>query len=214
MTSEAESALAAIKQQHDIITQTERLVLRPVTVSDIHPLHRFRRNPAVMTYMSTDVDPETDPWKSDSLTRMYKLLQPGFLSFAVEEKRPPGQESMQSSPVIGFVGMHRIPEVFYLFDSSIWGKGYASEALQAFVATYWTHRPNGVPEMTEDDRDVLLAYVYEGNKSSEKVATKSGFDLLARGMRNEQLQAVFATVRPGRTMPQAFKDRIMQSFGQ
>ena len=79
--------------------------------------------------------------------------------------------------VIGICGAHNLPEVGYLWNQSVWGHGYATEALRAFVEAYWKTFPEGFPSLEEDKKDFLLAYSHEENSASNAVLGKAGFKL-------------------------------------
>lgn len=194
-----EAELATFKSPHDVIVKTQRLKLRPVSpMTDIHVIHRMRQNPNGMKYMSTGPETEEDPYKSVSFDRMKLMTAPGSFSFAVE-LLPSGGKA--AGEIIGIIGLFRPPACGYLFDEPYWGKGYATEAVEGFVRAYWDTFPQGAPGLDPADRNILLAYVYEGNLPSAKVLKKAGF----REIRREAGQAasgepvtaiVFMTERP------------------
>jgi RimJ/RimL family protein N-acetyltransferase len=69
----------------------------------------------------------------------------------------------------GIVGVHRaLPkaELGYIFHSSAWGRGYATEALSAFLKLFWELRPTV---------ETMEAYTDYENYSSMKMLTKCGF---------------------------------------
>ncbi|ETS85038.1 hypothetical protein PFICI_03063 [Pestalotiopsis fici W106-1] len=168
-----EAELATFKSPHGVIIKTQRLKLRPVyPLTDIHVIHRMRRNPNAMKFMSTGVEIEDDPFKSVSFDRMRIMTAPGSFSFAVELLLSDGQTS---GDIIGIIGLFRPPACGYLFDEPYWGKGYATEAVEGFARGYFEHFPEGVPGLDPANRNILLAYVYEGNHASEKVLKKAGF---------------------------------------
>lgn len=121
------------------------------------------------------------------------MTEPGKFSFAVE--LPDG------GPVIGFLGITSPPEIFYIFDEAHWGKGYATEALRAFLDAYWTRFPEGLPGVPTEIRDVLEAQVHEGNVASEGILAKCGFVHVGDGVtdahgRNDVPQKIFRLERP------------------
>lgn len=67
------------------------------------------------------------------------------------------------------VGVHRVdpvPELGYILHPSVWGRGYATEAVGAFVEHFWQTWP---------DLDFIEARVDEGNPASSRVLCKCGF---------------------------------------
>jgi RimJ/RimL family protein N-acetyltransferase len=103
------------------------------------------------------------------------MTQQGLFSFAVELLEPnsllnPGDE-LQQSQVIGFVGIASPPEIFYIFDDHYWGKGLATEALTAFLKSYWSTFPDG----NGPAGNVLEAHIVSGNIGSSRVVSKCGF---------------------------------------
>ncbi|ROV94823.1 hypothetical protein VPNG_09285 [Cytospora leucostoma] len=167
-----------IKPQHHMLVRSERLLLRPVITGDLYVLHRMRLNPQVMRFMP-GVENEQEALKSYSVRRIEFMMMEDQFSFAVvlpnQERRPSGSEASKEETVIGFVGITQPPEVFYIFDEEYWGHGYATEALQSFLNTYWATFPSGLITMDEKERDHLEAHVHDGNDCSERVATNCGF---------------------------------------
>ena len=66
--------------------------------------------------------------------------------------------------VIGKLGAWTLPEIGFLIDRAEWGKGFASEALAAFIAR---RRALGSPELTAD--------VDPRNAASLKLLRRHGF---------------------------------------
>ncbi|ROW07758.1 hypothetical protein VMCG_03434 [Cytospora schulzeri] len=161
-----------LKPQHDKFVRTNRLFLRPVTTKDLLALHRMRLNPTVMQFMP-GVEKEQDALKSYSVRRIELMMAEDRFSFAIvlPDAEPPSEHDI----VIGFIGITEPPEVFYMFDDKYWGGGFATEALQSFLETYWKAFPSGLEGVDEETRDVLEAHVHNGNDGSEHVATKCGF---------------------------------------
>ncbi|KAH8900955.1 acyl-CoA N-acyltransferase [Thozetella sp. PMI_491] len=199
------SPLADLEPQHATMLSTSRLVMRPVRVEDIGALHKMRLNPAVMEYMP-GVETELDPLKSYSVKRMQLMMKEGLFSFAVElssdvsELATAPAPSSGNRPVIGFVGITSPPELFYIFDQEWWGHGYATEALRAFLKSYWENYPGGLGGAEAIGRDYLEAHVAEGNSGSKGVAVKSGFaeagSAVMTGAGREVPTRVFQVLRP------------------
>lgn len=103
---------------------TERLTLRPLVLSDAPALHAWLSDPEVMRYWSTlphTKAEETEAWVQLSLDEMAKG---NAQDFAV----------LCEGRVIGRVAFWQGDEIGFLFDPTVWGKGYASEALRAITA--------------------------------------------------------------------------------
>jgi ribosomal-protein-alanine N-acetyltransferase len=80
----------------------------------------------------------------------------------------------QDAPVIGIVGVHRtLPtaELGYIFHPSVWGRGYATEAVSLFVKLFWELRPTVRKIIAQTDSE---------NFGSMKVLLKCGFHEIDR----------------------------------
>jgi len=164
---------------------TSRLLLRPIQASDLPAFHALRTQIEVMKWTGqrrNDVDEDaTQVW-------MNRFLPPNdatTFNFAVEELSSAGKP-------IGVVGCHiaEPPEVGYMFVREVWGRGYATEALQAWLRAYW-HLPRkevvlekdwpqaqGVVETTE----VLRADTDADNIASGRILAKCGFRMVGEDM--------------------------------
>ena len=80
------------------------------------------------------------------------------------------------SKFIGVCGGHRLPEIGYAFDPSVWGQGYATEAVEGFIQAYWNTLPKGFPGLEGEDRDFLMAVTGEDNLGSVTVMKRNGFE--------------------------------------
>lgn len=102
---------------------TERLVLRRARVEDVAPMHRIMSDPRAMRYWSTlphDGIDQTADW----IASMIDPPHEGSDDFIVT----------LDGAAIGKMGAWKLPDFGYLLDSAHWGRGYAGEALAAFLA--------------------------------------------------------------------------------
>lgn len=144
-----------------MITQTERLIIRPFTAQDIDALYLMNSNAAMLKYIPTD--PFTDREQAEVLFHNVILedyLQRGFGRWAVEHKA--------DKKVIGFCGPKFIPEfneveLGYRYFPEYWGMGIGSEAAQAALEMF--------PQFGIDK---AIALILEGNLGSEGVAKRVG----------------------------------------
>ncbi|OAX81514.1 hypothetical protein ACJ72_04147 [Emergomyces africanus] len=98
----------------------------------------------------------------------------------------------ESPPVtmIGIVGTHRtdpVAELGYVFHPSAWGKGYATEAVSAFIDRFWSE------QMTTKE---IEAQVDPKNVASANVLGKCGFSLVAEADEDGSRLLIFRVFRP------------------
>lgn len=97
-------------------------------------------------------------------------------NFSVE-LLPSAMERSPTEPrVIGLIGAVRSPEVGYMFNQSYWGKGYATEAMKAFLTLFFDYYSGGERERFE----YAEAHVDTELVSSQNVLKKAGFQLLEK----------------------------------
>lgn len=130
---------------------------------------------------------------------MQMMMNPNNLAFAVTAAGP--ADAKIDRTVIGFIGITRPPEIFFIFNRASWGKGYATETLEAFLTTYWSKFPNGLQQMSPEHKDILQAYVVAENAGSNRVLQKVGFKQIGTvlgqiGDRNDVLERVYEIRRP------------------
>ena len=138
-----------------------------------------------MFFLTANSTPETQ--ESQSREWVEARLKSGRCwSFVVEllpaDGAADGQDSTSnhSPPMtkkfIGMCGAHRIPEMGYMFDPSVWGQGYATEAVKGFLEAYWEAFPEGFPGLEGEEKDYLTAVTDKTNSGSVKVLEKNGFE--------------------------------------
>jgi RimJ/RimL family protein N-acetyltransferase len=133
--------------------RTERLLLRRARYEDAAAMHRIMSNPVAMRYWSNP------PHKDMAETERW-------IASTVEADPAESDDFMVTlnGELIGKFGAWRLPEFGFLIDPAHWGKGYASEAMTAFVEH---RRKRGGTELTAD--------VDPRNLSSILLLTRHGF---------------------------------------
>ena len=145
-----------------VITESERLILRELELSDIDVLAGIWGNANVMKYCGgTTLDTDTSREVIEANRRNY--LAYGYAVFAVVQK-PDGA-------LVGTAGCKpdkdnpRRGELIYHFREAVWGKGYASEAVAAYLC--WV--------CDNQNMDYISASVVPDNVASIRILEKSGF---------------------------------------
>lgn len=133
--------------------RTERLILRRACAGDIEAMHRIMSDAQAMRYWSTpphaDID-ETARW----IASMIDADPSSSDDFIVT----------LDGDLIGKLGAWKLPEIGFLIDRAQWGRGYAGEALAAFIQR---RRLLGSPELTAD--------VDPRNEGSIRLLARHGF---------------------------------------
>ena len=116
--------------------RTERLILRRARTDDLTALHRIMSDPQAMRYWSTPphagID-QTSRWLA-SMIDVDPALSDDFIVTL-------------DGGTIGKLGAWKLPEIGFLIDRAQWGRGFASEAIAAFIAR---RRALGSTELTAD----------------------------------------------------------------
>jgi ribosomal-protein-alanine N-acetyltransferase len=146
-----------------MILETERLRLRPLTVSDANLLFPVLNDPEVMAHW--DVPEIDDP-------DLVRAIVEGQVAAAAAGKAYhwticalDGSEFLGACDVSDIDRWHKRAEVGFLLGRGAWGKGYALEAMRsviAFAAAMGVRR--------------LAARTHLGNKRSDAVLEKLGFE--------------------------------------
>lgn len=137
--------------------RTKRLLLRPLQLQDLLPLHAILSDPKAMRYW--DRPAHTALEDSRKLLEAFTRDAPDqHLEYAVTLDRA----------FIGRVGMWKRFEVGFLFAPAHWGRGYATEATKALIDRVFERFP---------DAQELTAEVDPRNIGSCRVLEKLGFVL-------------------------------------
>lgn len=148
--------------------QTPRFILRGYRPADFEAYAAAHADPEVMRLIA-DGKPQTEEEAWSGFLNIAGLWQmAGFGCWAVEEK--------SSGQVVGTVGfqdrkrergleLRGVPEAGWVFARSVWGEGYATEALNA--ALVWGRDHFGPVR--------VIAIITPDNAASIRVAEKCGF---------------------------------------
>jgi RimJ/RimL family protein N-acetyltransferase len=133
--------------------RSERLVLRRARLSDAGAMHAIMSDSIAMRYWSTLPHrelAETERW----IASMIDVEPASSDDFIVT----------LDGTLIGKLGAWKLPEVGFLIDPARWGKGFAREAMMAFIER---RRVLGSTELTAD--------VDPRNEASLKLLDHCGF---------------------------------------
>ena len=138
--------------------ETERLLLRPLALSDAEDVFEYAGDPMVSQYMPYQPHPNVEATKE-----WLSQIKPEDGEFAFVLK--------STGKVIG-AGSARINEdgrcvIGYNFNRQYWGRGYATEAAKGLISWAYTHL---------DARDFSACHATE-NTASANVLRKCGFTL-------------------------------------
>jgi RimJ/RimL family protein N-acetyltransferase len=116
--------------------RTERLVLRRASMKDVAEMHAIMSDTMAMRFWSTPPHAEladTERWMKSMVDANPSTSDDFIVTL--------------DGQLIGKLGAWQLPEVGFLIDPAHWGKGYAGEALAAFIER---RRRLGSVELTAD----------------------------------------------------------------
>lgn len=138
--------------------ETERLILRPLSIDDAADLFVVRRDPETVRYW--DSGPHTHVDQTRSMIEG-SLNRPGAW-WAICRRDDPSSVAIG---LIGFLGNAGVPGIGYILRRDQWRQGFGAEALRA-VVTY------GFNEFGFDRAEL---WIHEGNVASQRLAERVGF---------------------------------------
>jgi ribosomal-protein-alanine N-acetyltransferase len=178
--------MAPLPGPESLILETERLVLRRLTMDDLDALAALYRDPEVRRWFpdGTRTHEQTREELAWVIDVYYVRYGYGLWATILKE----------TGTFIGRCGLlpwdieGRIEvEVAYLLDPDFWGRGLATEAARAIADHAFATLPV----------DRLICLVDPGNEASRRVATKIGMTLLRADYVDEEGPAhLYALPRP------------------
>ncbi|KAH8812418.1 GNAT domain-containing protein [Xylogone sp. PMI_703] len=175
---------------------TPRLHLRKISVSDLDDFHAIWSNEEATQWSSTGPKKTLEESRS-WLNGILPEVNPDGDNYAVFVRSKEGESRDHEKRMIGIVGVYSFspaPELGYTFHPDVWGRGYATEALKAFLDVYWKLRPNvSVIEAKTDVENVGSIRVLEKSGFSNVETLKGCIVLPKKGLRDSY---VFRIQRP------------------
>ncbi|RHZ66757.1 GNAT family N-acetyltransferase [Aspergillus thermomutatus] len=198
---------------------TQRLYLRPLADSDAKDLFAIRSSPEVARTNHPKTPhrtvQETREWMATKIFTAgpENVLGRHFTYVLIECER--SEDEPQPPPadkrVIGYIGINAVypsPEIGYSIHPDYWGKGYATEALDGLLKTWWKlpRQPQLDPaasseadgETTDgaEPTEKVFAICEKINPGSSKVLSKCGFRVLKEMVYEENELLLWELERP------------------
>jgi RimJ/RimL family protein N-acetyltransferase len=152
-----------------IVTTTQRLVIRKMTMDDATPFHRYRNDLEVAQYQGWETPYSLE--QAEALVRDMELNDP----FVLGEWTQLGVALLDAShSLIGDVAVRLeaeepTAEIGVTFDRMYWGAGYAGEAVTAVV------------EHCLDRLGLarVVAFTHQHNEAAQRVLERAGLRFVA-----------------------------------
>ncbi|KAF3481087.1 uncharacterized protein GIQ15_03846 [Arthroderma uncinatum] len=173
--------------------QTSRLELVRLSSGHLEGFHAIWSNPHAARWSSRGpckTIEDSREWMSallvenSPMAEKYAIfLRSDLPASELEEiqRDAPDDSPLRTCGMIGSMGSWSadpVPELGYIFHQSAWGRGFATEALSAFLQVFWANKPQF---------DTLEAYSDPENMGSVKVLVKCGFIEVERQSGNYEL---------------------------
>jgi RimJ/RimL family protein N-acetyltransferase len=154
--------------------ETERLLLRPLSLDDLDVFASFYSDPEVMRYLGAGRTLSREETEQSLKRMLHGLEADGFGQLAVEQKEDGAlvgrcgflvwdAETLTPTTEAEATGLTEL-EVGYALGRPYWGRGYATEAASAM-------RDQALGPM---GRERLIAFIRPDNVRSRRVAEKLG----------------------------------------
>lgn len=147
------------------ILETERLLLRKITLQDAEDMYEYTSNPTVSQYVSWE------PHRSLTDTRGY--IHFGLQQYTLHRLAPWGIELKENNKLIGTINFvawqprHQTAEIGYALSELYWNKGFITEAAKS-VLSFGFNEMNTIR---------IEARCLVENIGSQRVMEKSGMTL-------------------------------------
>jgi RimJ/RimL family protein N-acetyltransferase len=169
---------------------TDRLIIRPLVLSDLETYHTLISQPEAMSNTDGLCQPVVDMNETWDLIDFMQTLYYPFISFGIFLKKSDGNEG----DLIDDGGVHNMtspktgwPEFGYKFKKELWGKGYATEFANAFLQFWWSLpriltriqvNPSSIdfPNASQEATELVYAWTTADNLASQRVMQKVGFE--------------------------------------
>ncbi len=148
-----------------MIFETERLIVRKLTLDDLQAFHEMQSNPKVMQYATGDVKSKSEHEKEiEDLILKYNKTNNDFWIYAIERKN-----DAVFVGTIALVKDGKDDEIGYRFLEKYWGKGYATEICEGLL-NYC--KQIGMKK--------IIGYVVDVNIASAKILEKFQFTVVKK----------------------------------
>ena len=186
---------------------TQRLIIRPLLLSDLQAFYTIRSQPEAMAHSGRGRPDANIEETKDKLQRLQLPYENRHVYFGIFLKNSDGSEGN----LIGDGGVHKMisetsgwPELGYKFKKDYWHLGYATEFVKGFLK-FWFNLPRqsveiGVHPSTVDyfvqgegwsgggvplpHRERVCAWTTKDNVASQNVLEKAGFEIF-QGLEGE-----------------------------
>lgn len=143
------------------ILKTERLILRQITLDDAEDYFEMRSDPRVMKYQARPI--------AKTIEESTELIENGIITLA-NNKAICWAICLKDHPkCIGTIGFYRTqfenyrPEIGYEMHAGFWGKGLASEAVQAALDYAFFEVKAHSVEANIDPKNIASAKILDRN---------------------------------------------------
>lgn len=145
---------------------TERLILRPLSMGDWEAYAASWADPQMTSFIGgTPRDRQTSWAKFTSAAGMWPLIGFGYWSFVDRKTEQFLGNGGLAQHERGLASLEGFPEAGWAFVPSAWGRGLATEAMEAVLG--WAEAERKVPE--------IRCIIDPGNTASIRVAQKLSF---------------------------------------